>query len=130
MILVDTSIWIDHLGRGDIHLAELLDSGKVVLHAWIVGEIALGNLRNREETLALLMEMPHLPIADADSVKELIEDVPLYGLGVGYVDVQLLTAAYTGVDTQLWTRDRRLLAAARLVGIAYEPTPSLPPNDG
>ena len=122
MILVDTSIWIDYLGRGEPHLRQLLESGAVVIHSWIVGEIALGNLGNRLETLTLLMELPHLPIAPIDAVLGLIDDVPLHGLGIGYVDVQLLTAAYTAIDTQLWTRDRRLLTAARVLQVAYEPT--------
>lgn len=121
MILVDASAWIDHFRQGDPTLIPLLASGAVVLHPWIVGEIALGNLRNRQETLTLLMEMPHLSVAAMESVRELTGDAPLHGLGIGYVDAQLLTAAYAAADTQLWTQDRRLLAAARLLRIAHEP---------
>lgn len=121
MILVDTSIWIDHLGKGEPQLAELLEAGAVVVHPWIVAEIALGNLGNRQETLKLLMEMPQRAIAPFESVLALIGDVPLHGLGTGYVDAQLLAAACSAGDTELWTRDRPLLAA-RVLQVAYEPT--------
>lgn len=121
MILVDTSIWIDYLGRDEPHVRQLLESGAVVVHSWIIGEIALGNLKNRLETLTHLMQLPDVPIAPIDTVLNMINDAPLYGLGIGYVDVQLLTSAYAAIDTQLWTRDRRLLTAARTLPIAYEP---------
>jgi len=118
VILVDTSVWIDHFRQGEPRLIRLLEMASVVMHPWIVGEIALGNLRNRGETLALLMEMPQLPVASTGSVLRLIGEAPLHGLGIGYVDAQLLAAAHAATDTSLWTRDRTLLSAAQTLQIA------------
>ena len=118
MILVDTSVWVDHLRAADATLADLLDRGLVLGHPWVVGELALGQLRHREVVLGLLAGLPQAVVATAVEVAAFIEAHRLYGLGIGYVDVQLLAAARLTGDALLWTRDRRLAAAAGRLEVA------------
>jgi predicted nucleic acid-binding protein len=120
VIPVDTSIWIDHLRQGDPDLVRLLETGTVLLHPWVIGEIALGNLRNRDETLQLLCEMPQIAVASSDQVLSFVTDEVLHGLGIGYVDAQLLCSVAAVPKTFLWTRDRRLLAAAQRLELSYQ----------
>jgi predicted nucleic acid-binding protein len=119
VILVDTAVWIDHLRDGDPHLAQLLDSGVVLAHPWVTGELALGFLRARGEILRLLHDLPQATVASAAELLELIERHELFGLGIGYVDTQLLAATMLTADATLWTHDRRLRAAAERLGTAY-----------
>ena len=119
MILVDTAVWIDHLGEDDPHLAGLLDGGAVLAHPWVTGELALGSLRNRVEILRLLGDLPQATIATAAEVRALVEQHKLFRLGIGYVDAQLLAATMLTADATLWTRDRRLHTPARRLGVAY-----------
>ena len=119
MILVDTSVWVDHLRDGDAGLAALLERREVLMHPWVVGELALGRLRNREEILRLLDQLPRATVATVEELSAFIEDHALYGRGIGYVDVQLLAATRLTPDTRLWTRDRRLRDAAKHVGAAH-----------
>ena len=121
MILVDTTVWIDHLRDNDPHLAGLLDAGAVLGHPWVTGELALGSLHNRVEILRLLDDLPHATIATATEVRELVEQHKLFGLGIGYVDAQLLAATMLTPDADLWTRDQRLYAAAQRLGVSYAP---------
>lgn len=121
MILVDTAVWIDHLRDNDPHLAGLLDSGAVLAHPWVTGELALGSLRNRVEILRLLDDLPQAMLATAAEVRELVEQRRLFGLGIGYVDAQLLAATMLTPDAALWTRDRRLQEPAHRLGVAYAP---------
>jgi hypothetical protein len=117
VILVDTSIWIDHLRRGNARLAGLLDDGVVVSHPFVIGEIACGALRQRGQMLSLLAELPVTTTATHSEVLAFIEARQLMGRGLGYVDVHLLAAAsIEGVP--LWTLDKRLGAAARALGVA------------
>lgn len=105
MILVDTSIWIDHLRRGDTALAELLGRGQVLGHSAVLGEIALGQLAHRRDVLGLLGNLPQATVAAPAEVLTLIESRQLFGLGIGYVDAHLITATLlTGADATLWTR--------------------------
>ena len=92
MILVDTSVWIHFLRRGDAHLAELLDGNAVVMHPFILGEIACGNLGRRKPTLELLQDLPAASVAGVDEIPCFIERNRLYGRGIGYVDVHLLAS--------------------------------------
>ena len=92
MILVDTSVWIDHLRTGDPVLAGLLDRAAVLGHVFVRGELACGNLRRRDEILALLADLPQAVVATDDEVLELIERRRLMGRGIGYVDAHLLVA--------------------------------------
>lgn len=118
MILADTTIWIDHLRHGDTALAAALKAEKIVIHPFVIGELALGNLRPRDTVLAELHRLPLLMVADDDEVMHLIERGPLFGLGIGYVDAHLLAAARLAPGTTLWTRDKRLAAAAALLSLA------------
>lgn len=116
MVLVDTSVWVSHLRRGSGRLQSLLDSGAVVCHPFIIGELACGQLKNREEILALLQALPGAVQAEHDEVLRLIEDEKLMGTGLGYIDVHLLAAALlTGAS--LWTLDKGLSAAAAKLGV-------------
>ncbi len=121
MILVDTSIWIDHLSAGHATLAQLLERGLVLAHPWVVGELALGHLCQRRDVLGLLTSLPQAVVATMDEVLTLIERHQLYGLGIGYVDAQLLAATLLTTDAALWTRDRRLAAAASRLGCVVDP---------
>ena len=113
MILVDTSVWIDHLRQGDAELADALQQGRVAIHPFVVGELACGNLRARAEVLGLLQALPSLPVATSNEVLYFIEAHALMGRGIGCVDVHLLAAARLA-GAQFWTRDKRLRAAADL----------------
>lgn len=116
MILVDTSVWIDHLRDGDARLAGALRHEQVAVHAFVIGELACGNLRNREEILEALFDLPAVDVADDRDVFELIETSQLWGHGLGWVDVHLLVAAHQA-DLALWTRDKALLKAAAALGL-------------
>jgi hypothetical protein len=121
MILVDTSVWVDHLRRRDAALARELDAGTVLVHPFVVGEIACGLLPRRAETLSLLAKLPAVPVAGPDEALVFIERHGLAGHGIGYVDVHLLASVALAPGTKLWTRDKRLAAAARQLRLAHEP---------
>ena len=118
MILVDTSIWVDHLRVGDERLAALLDGGEVLTHPFVVGELALGNLRQRKVFLSDLLPLPQADVASDEEVLGLIDREQLFGRGIGYIDAHLLAAARLTVDTRLWTHDRILNAVAAELGLA------------
>jgi predicted nucleic acid-binding protein len=118
VILVDTSIWIDHLRTGVPELTLLLRNGRVLTHPWVIGELALGRLTNRSEVLELLRNLPHATVATDAEVLTLIENQQLFGLGIGYVDAHLLSAALLTAGAGIWTRDRRLAATAAKIGLA------------
>lgn len=119
MILVDTSIWIDHLRQGDQYLAGLLGAGQVLAHPHVVGELALGNLNNRATVLDALADLPRTPLATDDEVLRFIGENSLFGIGIGYTDAHLLAAVRLAPGTTLWTRDKRLLAASTSLDLAY-----------
>lgn len=119
MILVDTSVWVDHLRHGDPGLAELLLQGRVLAHPFVVGEIACGSLNKRAVTLELLKQLPSAVVAEASEVLGFIDSHKLHGKGIGYVDVHLLVATALTGGAKLWTRDRRLHAVARELGHAH-----------
>lgn len=119
MILVDTAVWIGHFRDDDPLLAGLLDRGEALAHPWVTGELALGHLRGRTEILGLLGQLPQATVATADEVLGFIGRHQLFGLGIGYVDAQLLAATMLTDDAQLWTSDRRLHWAAEHLGTAY-----------
>ena len=107
MILVDTSVWVEHFRSGTIGLEMLLIDGQVVCHPFIIGELACGNLKNRTEILSLLQDLPMASRADDDDVIQFIEDHNLMGKGLGYIDIHLLMAALL-TRISLWTIDKRL----------------------
>jgi predicted nucleic acid-binding protein len=121
VILVDTSVWIDHLRSGNGALTHLLDSGAVLSHPWVAGEVALGSLRNRDEIIGLLLALPQATQANHDEVLQLIARESLYGTGIGYVDAQLLAATRLTPSALLWTRDKRLLAVAARLRLDFQP---------
>jgi len=118
VILVDTSIWIDHLRTGDPELGELLRDGQVLAHPWVTGELALGQLSRRSEILGLLHNLPQATIATDGEVLTLIDKRQLFGLGIGYVDAHLLAATALTPAARLWTRDKRLALVAAQHGLA------------
>lgn len=119
MILVDTSVWVDHLRAGDPELSGLLNTGHVLMHPFVLGELACGNLQNRREILLLLRDLPVAATVTDDEALFFIERHTLMGRGIGYVDVHLLSSTAMSGSTQLWTRDRRLHAAADSLGLSF-----------
>lgn len=119
MILVDTSVWIDHLRKGDDLLVSLLNSAQVSTHPFIIGELACGTLRNRDIFLSLIQQIPELKPAMHEEVLYFIESNRLMGRGVGYIDIHLLASLALNKHTFLWTRDKRLGVLADELGLAY-----------
>ena len=117
MILADTSVWIDHLRRSEARLVALLSDNQVLMHPFVVGEIALGSLARRGAVIEILEELPQVAVATHGEVMALVERERLNGLGIGYVDVHLLASARLA-GAGLWTRDQRLLSAAEKLGLA------------
>ncbi len=120
MILVDTSVWVDHLRSGEPALATALEGGHVLMHPFVLGELACGNLKNRSEVLRLLGDLPVAPTATDPEVLGLIERRALMGRGIGYIDAHLLASAALADVGRLWTRDRRLVAVTAEVDLAFD----------
>ena len=117
MLLVDTSVWSDHLRRHDAAMAQLLEAGEVLAHPFVIGEIACGSFPRRVETLDLLNRLPSAPVLAQAEVLGFIERHRLAGTGVGFVHVHLLASALVA-GARVWTRDRRLADAAAGLGVA------------
>lgn len=117
MILVDTSVWIDHLRTANRQLAGLLIEEQVVCHQFVVGEIACGTLKRRAEVLALLKNLPQVGPVEHDEALAFLDAHALAASGLGWVDVHLLASAHLSGD-HVWSRDRPLIAAARRLGLA------------
>ncbi len=111
MVLVDTSVWIDHLRRGDPELSALLTGGEVLVHPFVIGELSCGNLKNRAVLLGNLAELPGAMAATHDETLGLMQVRRLWGRGIGWVDAHLLASALLS-GCALWTRDARLAEAA------------------
>jgi predicted nucleic acid-binding protein len=118
VILADTSVWVDHLRAGDKALTVLLGKGMVLTHPFVIGELALGNLRQRETVLNALTDLPHASIATDTEVLHLIEHRELFGRGIGYIDAHLLAAVQLTANAELWTNDKRLHDVAIQLGLA------------
>jgi predicted nucleic acid-binding protein len=118
VILVDTSIWIEHLRSASAILTELLVDGEVLGHPFVLGELALGNLGQRDEIMLVLRRLPQAISASHQEVLQFVDREALFGRGIGYVDAHLLAAARLTVGTRLWTRDRRLQAVAVQLDLA------------
>jgi predicted nucleic acid-binding protein len=119
VILVDTSIWIDHWRTGDERLMRLLEAGQVLVHPFVVGELSLGNLLHRQQVLTALQDMPQATMATNTEVMGFIDQATLAGSGIGYIDAHLLAAVRLTPGSQLWSRDKRLSAVAVRLGLAY-----------
>jgi predicted nucleic acid-binding protein len=117
MILADTSIWIDHLRSGNKEMQQRLNEGQIVTHPFVIAELALGSLRDRSKTLALLDLLPQARVALLSEVRSMIEARGLHSLGIGLTDAHLIASAFLNSATLLWTRDKRLRKAADTLGI-------------
>jgi predicted nucleic acid-binding protein len=118
VILADTSVWVDHLRAGDKALVALLDAGMVLAHPFVIGELALGNLRQREIVLKALADLPHARVATDVEVLHFVERHALSGRGIGYIDAHLLAAVKLTAGAELWTNDKRLHGVAVQLGLA------------
>lgn len=119
MILIDTSVWVEHLRKGSPALKELLHKGLVLVHPFVIGELACGNVQNREEIMRLLKALPWTKQAENEEVWHLLEQSKLYGRGLGWIDAHLLASALiTGCG--LWTLDRRLHQVATELSISFQ----------
>ncbi len=117
MILADTSVWIDHLRSENMEMLKHLSERNIVIHPFIIAELALGSLRQRANTLALLDLLPQAPVAQMREVRAMIEARRLYNLGIGLTDAHLIASVFINSSLLLWTRDKRLRAAAEGLGI-------------
>ena len=120
MILVDTSVWIDHFRGEDNGLYECLDRGIVLRHPFVIGELACGNLKNRRYILTMLSNLPAAVEASDGEVIKFIEKRSLYGRGIGYIDMHLLASAALTPDAILWTMDTRLREIAELMKLGVK----------
>ena len=118
MILADTSVWIDHLRRGNGALAAALESDAVMTHPFVIGELACGTMKNRLEILAHLEQLPSCTVASQDEAMGFIERHRLIGKGLGYIDVHLLASALLEGNVSVLTRDTALIGAAQRLGVS------------
>ena len=123
MILVDTSVWVDHLRSGEPRLQSLLQNSQILAHPFVVGELALGQIKQRKILLHDLRLLPQATISQDDEVLHFISQHSLFGLGIGYIDAHLLASVLLTPGTQLWTRDKRLLTVAERLSLAFTPRP-------
>jgi predicted nucleic acid-binding protein len=118
LILADTSVWIDHLRQGDAILADMLEHGRVLSHPFVIGELAIGSLRQREVILHALRGLPRAVVAQDGEVLDFIERETLFGSGLGYIDIHLLASVRLTPGALLFTRDKRLHKAAARMSVA------------
>lgn len=121
MIIIDSSIWIDHFRRTLPGLLELLATGQVLQHPFVTMELALGSIPDRTVTLSAFRRLAPSPVSDLEATRELIERHDLAGTGIGFVDASLLASAAARPGILLWTRDKRLAAQAERLGLAFTP---------
>jgi predicted nucleic acid-binding protein len=121
MILVDTNIWADHIGKPDPKLAKLVEAADICTHPHVIGELALGNLRQFDLVIRYLKHMHQATVATEDEVLGLIRSHHLSGSGIGYCDAHLIASLLITPETLLWTRDKRLHAVAQRFGAAFSP---------
>ena len=120
MILLDTSVWVDHLYKSDPAVAAQLAANRVATHPFVIGEIACGRLLNRAGVMATLQALPVATMASHGEVLRFIERQALGGRGVGYIDFHLVASAMMTPNTRLWTRDKRLAAVAAELGVFHD----------
>jgi predicted nucleic acid-binding protein len=118
MILADTSVWIDHLRTVDDKMLSLIKVRMVLCHPYVIGEIILGSLRNRDEILSNLQDFPQAPVAQGEDILQLIATHKLFGRGIGYVDAHLVASSLLQSGAQLWSRNKKLKAVAVELGIS------------
>ncbi len=120
MILIDTSVWVDHFRRGDLALSDLLTRSQVLTHPFVIGELALGSFRQRDTVLDALRDLPQAVVAGDGEVHAFIDRHTLFGIGIGYVDAHLLASTLLTSGARLWTRNKRLRDAAARLGTAAD----------
>jgi predicted nucleic acid-binding protein len=121
LVIADSSIWIDHINKGDPNLSALLKRRRIAVHQMIIGEVALGSIANRERFIEEVKRLPQAKPASHAEVMAMIEWFELFNCGIGYVDAHLIAAARQLADGRLWTRDKKLHAQAARLGVAYSP---------
>jgi predicted nucleic acid-binding protein len=117
IILADTSVWVDHLRKGNDHFSAYLREGQIVCHPYIIGELACGNIKNRAEILSMLSALPSIQVAEHDEVMYLISEHKLHGKGIGWVDAHLLASALLA-PCRIWTMNKTLHEVAELLRIS------------
>ena len=117
MILADTTVWIDHFRSRNNELDKLLNRGQILMHPFVVAELALGSLKDRANVLAMLDFLPQAQVALLKEVRVIVETRRLHGLGIGFVDAHLLASVFLNPSTSLWTRDKSLRRVAETLGI-------------
>ena len=123
MILADASVWIDHFRADDAEMRVFLGNDQIVMHPFVIAELALGSLHDRSKTLAQLDRLPQAQVAQIDEVRMMIEAHKLYSKGIGLIDAHLVASCLMMLDTQLWTRNSRLAGVAKALGVnALVPT--------
>jgi predicted nucleic acid-binding protein len=124
VILVDTSVWLDHMRQSDASLARYISEKRVLMHSLVIGEIAMGALAQRDVTLEALQQLPHTITAYDEEVLRFVADHKLWGAGIGYADAHLLVSVQLTAHCTLWTRDKRLRVVAEKLSLAWpEPKP-------
>lgn len=126
MILADTSIWIDHFRRGDAELRRIIEDDRLLCHPAIIGELALGSLKDRNSVISFLSGQRTVVVATHEEVMTMIDRHGVFGMGIGYTDAQLLTSVILDQHAALWTRDKRLQAAAERAGASLYVSAELP----
>ena len=120
IVLADTSVWTDHIRNGDAQMQVLADGERLLMHPYVIAELRMGNLKRRKTFLSGLHEMDMAVRASDEEVAALVENHGLFGSGIGWIDVHLLTSVLLMDEVRLWTRDRRLNAAAQRLGVAFQ----------
>lgn len=120
MILIDTSVWIDHLRSPLPEVNRLIDNDRVLMHPMVIGELACGNMVDRGRTMTKLTRFPDILESSHGEVLALIESQTLMGTGIGYIDAHLICSVLNEPGTSIWTEDSRLKKVARRLGLAYE----------
>lgn len=118
MILLDASVWIDHIRAPQQGATSLLDGGKVLCHPFVIGEVALGQFRERDLVLPLMYRLPTAELASHPEVMSFIDRYRMFGTGIGYVDAHLLASTLLTPDAKLWTRDKGLKRLAEELNLA------------
>ena len=121
MIIVDTSVWVEHFRRGDATLVDLLNRNRVLAHSFVIGELSLGNLNARSATMGLLNALPMASVASDEEILHIIATKRLAGHGIGLVDAHLIASAMMET-AQIYTRDKKLGQIAQQLKLKFAPT--------
>ena len=119
MIVLDTSVWVDHLRKSQPEVVHLLQSGRIIQHGMVTGELAMGNLHNWAQTVQSLRCLPAIATLEDEALFDFVHSAGLPGTGLGLVDAHILGAVAAVPDCRLWTRDRRLLTQVEQLGLGY-----------